>query len=74
MASVAVAAMTSAPAGRARRRHKRFSKAWIAWTHAPIPLVAALRQALGLPRAASLATLAGSLFGSAAGAGNLLNP
>lgn len=67
-AAMAVAAVVSAPAGRARRRHKRFSLPWVLYTHAPVPLVAALRQALALPRAAALATLAASLAGSAVGA------
>lgn len=64
VAAMAVAAVVSAPAGRARRRHKRFSAPWVLYTHAPIPFVAALRQALGLPRVAALATLAASLAGS----------
>jgi hypothetical protein len=67
-AAMAVAAVVSAPAGRARQRHRRFSAPWVLHTHAPVPLVAMLRQALGLPRVAALATLAASLVGSFLGA------
>ncbi len=67
-AAMAVAAAVSAPAGRARRRHRKFTLPWVGWTHAPVPVVASLRQALGLPRAAALATLAASLAGSWIGA------
>jgi len=66
-AAMGVAAVVSAPAGRARRRHRRFSAPWVVYTHVPVPFVAALRQALGLPRVAALATLAASLAGSFAG-------
>lgn len=67
-AAMAVAAVVSAPAGRARRRHRRFSAPWVLYTHLPVPIVATLRKTLLLPRVSALATLAASLVGSAVGA------
>ena len=66
--AVTVAATVSAPTGRIRRHTKRFSPAWFGLIHLPIPVVALIRQALGLPRLATLATLAGSLTGGWLGA------
>jgi|694.fasta_scaffold00641_67 hypothetical protein len=67
-AAMAAAAVVSAPAGRARRRHRRFSAPWVVYTHLPVPIVAMLRKVLFLPRVAALATIAASLAGSFIGA------
>ena len=69
---VAAAATTAfalnAPAGYARRGCRKFSPAWVAWVHVPVPLVMALRQALALPRIIAVLTVAASVCGQALGA------
>ena len=66
-AAMGVSAGVSAPAGRLRARFKKFSAPWIALVHVPVPLVAALRQALALPRVVALATFASSIAGQLMG-------
>lgn len=62
------AAAANVPCGAWRARTRKFSAGWFAAVHAPVPVVACLRQACGLPPWAVAASLAGSAVGQAVGA------
>lgn len=69
MAAVgALAALINMPFGVWRQNTTKFSPAWFAAVHAPIPFIAIFRKAVVMPKWAMLLTFAAAIAGQAAGA------
>lgn len=63
----AVSLLVNIPMGRMRERSKKFSWQWIAWVHASIPLIIALRIWLKLPLWAIPLNIAAAVVGQFVG-------
>lgn len=62
------AAMFNAPFGALREHTDKFSPAWFAAVHTPIPFIAILRKAVVMPKFAMLFTFTAAIVGQALGA------